>query len=180
MVEVIISLVIVIGVLASTRIGNTLSKDASREYVLFSRAHERREQILTELYGMLLNTKSALYDYALVLQPLYVKVKHGFTGEEATALTNKTEMKFKKSLKDTRQFYRMNAIWLQPQLCEEIEYVLTELFNELQMDLAVASITTPDKREKKAEQTIAWITEVANPAIKKLETEFRLVLGISE
>lgn len=187
MIEVITSVVTVLGVLGGAWLGNKLSRQSSREQVLFSHAHKRREEILTRLYGLMLVMRASYTKAAGRLDPDHVKLL-GKTHEEV----ERAYQVFKDNLAKMKRYYRMNAIWLPPQLCDKIEYVLEELFGEQEEKIfwSVASreIFAGDedveqqieKQKQEYRQATEWFEEEAKPAIRELETEFRTILRVED
>lgn len=106
------SLITVIGVLAGTWIGNVLSRQASREQVLFTRAHERREEIISRLYGLILTTRGSFQEYIRVLDPHIEDRLENINEEYRQHLQEqhkKAEDKLKDHMDELRHYYRMKV-----------------------------------------------------------------------
>jgi hypothetical protein len=186
MTAIITSLITVVGILAAAWLGSTLSKRVSQEQILFSRAHERREEILTTLYGLILEVRDGHWTVTIHALPSFI-----LDEEDKERLMN-SHRHLHQKIEELTNYYRMNAIWLYPELCIQIEHVI-KLFKEQEehlfwnltgRDFAVASDETDDQRERREleeqEQAQEWHKSTGNPAIKTLESEFRTVLGVFE
>jgi len=175
------SLITVIGVLAGTWIGNVLSRQASREQVLFTRAHERREEIISRLYGLILTTRGSFQEYIRVLDPHIEDRLENINEEYRQHLQEqhkKAEDKLKDHMDELRHYYRMNAIWLEPSLCDEIETVIDAEFRIQYYELYFVDISDLQERRIVTEEARRWMKQEAEPAIKRLEQEFRTTLGV--
>jgi hypothetical protein len=110
------SVITALAVLVGAWFGNTLSKQAAREQVIFSRLQERREEIITRMYALVLNLNDAYLDVVNT----WVMETIDVSELEARVTISKTEEPLWQAIVELKNFYQMNAIWLEPRMCADI------------------------------------------------------------
>ena len=102
------------------------------------------------------------------------------TADDRVRKLNEVYRRFGTKLRELKSYYRMNGIWLSPELCDHIESVI-ELFDKQDQDLLfvvfnreVDAIFSQEDKETLQQQYDAeqrqiagWINQEANPAIRE-------------
>jgi hypothetical protein len=135
----------------------------------FSLIHERRMEILGEIYSHVDATERALSDLTNPTQ-----WNDGHTREEKKQVAQSTGM-------NMTNYYNSKKIYLEEKLCTQIDQVL-KLMNEAWIAFDMAQSTEPNEPNDKGLRILAWknISEKLPPLKKSLETCFRQELGSSE
>jgi len=155
-----------------------LQLEMRKQEFAYSRMHERRAQLMADLYGQLVET------HGLVC----------FTVEHTIARAHSDEAKKGRarwkeadaSLSKTRDLFNKNRILLSDDVCDDLARCLNEYRTVLSMceprlDKPTPTFETDKISNFKANAQMAgYINELAEVVQRKLCSEFRVVLGVAD
>ena len=145
---------------------------AIEHQVRFSRLHEKRAEVIAELYGLLVRS---LWEAESFVSPMQ------WTGEPDQKQKHATAMS---SLVDLYRYFDQHRIYLPESLCESLEQLIMDVrSNVIQFGVWVKyeDSRLPDHAANQKQE--AWdkswegIKSKIPPARTRLENEFRILLG---
>ena len=153
-----------------TKFKAQIEKTAFEHKVIFSRLHDKRAEVIAELYSKI----------AILYREMTVFIKMALACEEA-ARKNKLK-KLWQVVNDFRDIYERNKIFLNANVCLKIEKLdnamsvpVSKLVMHLEMYEQNNDISPVFEAWKEGEQKIE---EIVNVVKKELEDEFRETLGV--
>lgn len=135
------------------KLKSDLSIAAAQRQVRFSKLHERRAEVIEEIYKLLKEFLYSTVDYVWGEVKVPPEEREKKVAEAAEALS---------------ALYQAKRIFLPRSAAEKVDQVYYELRH--------ASIHFSDNRERENE-IFRRLDEVIKPAVEELETEFRTLLG---
>lgn len=150
------------------KLRSQLSIAAAEHNVRFSKLHEKRAEVIAELYGLLAKARSALTsfvsgeDSAFVDEPLPWQERENAAG---------------KALRDLDDMFGPNRIFVPKSVAEKIDQIRQAYGTHYLFGLAGHSSQDEDDRAAILQETAGRITAISVTALIELETEFRKLLG---
>lgn len=151
---------------------NELQLKTIEHQIRFSRLHEKRADVIAELYGFFVE---ALWEAESFLSPM------GWNGEPKKKEKHITAMN---KLADLFRYFDKHRIYLPPELCSSLEQLVIEI-RSLVIDFGVyfdfpeSSLNDSTQQEKRKAWHAGWgaIKNQVPLARQNLENEFRFLLG---
>lgn len=160
--------------IATERLKHDLQIVTLEHQVRFSKMHERRAEVVAELYGHLVEAQWASQDLVALME---------WAGEPSK------QEKYTVAMKQAAEFYRYfdkNRIYLPQQLCEQLEEFIRNVRRrviEFGVYVAKDEAHLPDQAREKKYETWMKSAEYFDTAVPKarraLEVELRAIIGAS-
>lgn len=142
--------------------------------IVFSRLHDRRVEIIAELYSLL---KDVLFKAQNFSNPL------GYTGDPTREEKRKI---FSDALNKFSEQFEKNKIWLDESLCNEVQKLYKELIAPAREMILAELLSEDGDHDAKRKKYTTWFeahqkyeNEVPR-AVILLENEFRKVLYVTK
>jgi hypothetical protein len=134
--------------------------------VRFARLHERRAQVVAEIYSRLIDALTAVGDY----------VRYGIApGREQRAKESEN------ALKRFKSFFDANRIYLEETVCIQLDDFYKNTFGPAtSFDISIVQAGLTDRQSifDARRESLKQLDEKAVPIRKALEGEFRNILGV--
>jgi len=158
--------------IAMERLKNQLQLSTIEHQVRFSRLHEKRAEVIAELYGLLVE---ALWEAESFLSPLE------WTGEPDKKEKHRTAMN---QLVKLYRYFDQHRIYLPQEICASLERLIDEVRSQVvnfgvYVDFGKSAINEEFDRKKLDAWNSGWksIKKEVPVARQSLENEFRVLLG---
>jgi hypothetical protein len=146
--------------------------------VQFSKLHEKRSVVIENLYQKLVRLNYAMLRLTAGMKPVIKDAEK----EEEQRLIEANDLFF-----EFQNYYSENKIYFQPDTCEILEKLKTHYWNSAWDYMEISRMKSfgvdgIDLKEsfKKAKEAGACVREEVPKVLFLLESEFRLMLGVSE